>query len=66
MIKPAEFSEYGWKRFLPFIQKQPEGGMVLIVAEVLPTQNWPRISIGTFDADARKRLRRALKREARP
>lgn len=52
----------------PFLAKleQHEGSVVLIAIEwPRETQNFPRVGTAWFDADARKRLRRALKGEAR-
>ncbi len=65
MIRPAQFSEEGWNELLPFLERQSEGGITIIAVEVLETQNFPRVSFGTFGPDAKKRLRRALAGEKR-
>jgi len=63
MIRPEQFTESGWAWLLPFLERQTEGGITIIAVEVLPTQNWPSVSVGSFDKDARRRLKAALTRE---
>lgn len=65
MLKPPEFTESAWTALEPLVAALPPGGVLLISVERLPTENTPRVRWGAFDADARKRLKRALAREAK-